>query len=196
MDELRAEFNVELKKADLFWGYLRTILFYGMGARLLPVVIAVLLFIVFDAIRATVRGEGAGLLHIGFLGGMLALFAAVTAALYVVVGRLHHSLPSARAEYRVDDAKGIAVRSAGREERLPFSAFIGSVETKRAFYLYASRTAFRVIPRRSLGDGSEGALRQILTRRLPNTPEPPSSKWVTVLAFAGLALLVYLAGNR
>lgn len=196
MDELRAEFKIELSRGDLFRGYLRTILFYGMGARLLPVVIAVLLFIVFDAIRAIVRGDGAGLLHLGFLGGMIALFAAVGASLYIVAGRLHQALPSPVAEYRLDDGKGIVVRSAGREERLPFSAFIGSAETRSAFYLYASRSAFRIIPRRALGDGSERALRQILTRRLPNAPEPPSSRWVTVLAFGGLALLVYLATTR
>lgn len=196
MGELRAEFKVELTRLDLFRGYLRTILFYGMGARLLPVVLAVLLFIIFDALRAMIRGGGPGMLHLGFLGGMVALFCAVAAALYIVTGRLHLSLPSAVAEYIVDDSKGLTIRSAGREDRLPFSAFIGSAETRSAFYLYASRTAFRIIPRRALGDRSERALRQMLMRRLPNPPEPPSSKWVTVLAFAGLALLAYVGGRR
>lgn len=196
MSELRTDFKVELGRGDLFRGYLRTILLYGNGARLLPVVAAVLLFIVFDAGRAIFRGEGLGLLHIGFLVGAIALIGAVTVSLFTIAGKLHRSLPSAVAEYQLDDARGIVVRSAGRTERLPFSAFIGSVETRHAFYLYASRTAFRIIPRRALGDGSERVLRQILARRLPNSPEPPSSRWVTVVAFAGLAFLVYLGARR
>src|SRR5690606_25889385 len=103
--------------------------------------------------------------------------------------RVHGSLPSPRSSWKIDDEGGVPVASAGREERLPFEAFEGASRDANAYYLYSSRTAFRIIPRRALTEEGRVTLEKILVRRLPHPPKPPGGRWVTYAAAAGLVAL-------
>jgi hypothetical protein len=196
MSALEVTFEVELRRADLVRGYARTIARYGSGARLLPIVALLVLLVAADAIYTLAQGRPLEEHHIGF-GIAFAVVATIFSLVLVgVSGRVLRALPTTKASYVVDDERGFRVTAGGREERIPFAAFIGAARDRHAVYLYSSRTAFRIIPRRGIPAGDLEALERILVRRLPHPPSAPGGRWVTLAAAAGLVLLFLWARAR
>jgi hypothetical protein len=196
MSELRVELDVELRRADLVRGYLRAIVRYGAGARLLPIVIVLIVLVAADAAYTLVQGRPLEEHHLGFGIALVAVLAIFSVLLIAVSGHALKSLPTPRARYVIDDEAGVHVKAGGREERIPFAALAGSARDGRAYYLYSSRTAFRIIPKRALSRGVRATLDTILVRRLPNPPPVPGGRWVTFAAAAGLVALFFWARVR
>ncbi|NLY92514.1 MAG: YcxB family protein [Myxococcales bacterium] len=194
MSELRVELEVDLRRGDLFRGFLRTIALYGAGARLLPIVVVLVALVAGDAAYLLSTGRPLEVHHLGFGIAFLVITSVFTVALHVLSGRMLASLPTTRASYVVDDEEGVSVEAAGRRERLPFSAFEGAAKTGAAYYLYTSRTAFRILPRRELSEAQRDVLEKILVRRLPKAPKAPGGRWVTFAAAVGLGFL-FLMGR-
>jgi hypothetical protein len=196
MSELRVELEVELRRADLVRGYLRAIARYGAGARLLPIVTVLILLVAMDAAYTLSQGRPLEEHHVGFGIAFVAVFTIFSILIVAVSGHALRSLPTSRASYVVDDEAGVHVKAGGREERIPFSALAGSARDRGAYYLYSSRTAFRIIPKRDLSSDARATLETILVRRLPKPPAVPGGRWVTFAAAAGLVVLFLWARGR
>ena len=193
MSRLAVDLEVELRRSDLFRGFLRTIAWYGAGARLLPIVVVLVALVAIDAAASLARGAPLEEHHLGFGIAFVVVTVVFTLVLIGVSRRVFDALPSPKARWVLDDAEGVRVVAGGREERAPFSAFEGAARGRHAYYLYTSRTAFRIIPKRGLSEEERATLEQILVRRLPHAPKPPGSRWVTFAAAAGLVMLFFWA---
>lgn len=193
MSELSVRFEVTLRRGDLVRGFLRAIALYGAGARLLPIVAVLITLVAGDAVVALASGRSLEEHHLGFGLAFVVVATVFGVALRAVSGRVLRALPTPVASYVIDDREGVIVSAAGREERVPFSAFEGAASDRNAYYLYTSRTAFRIIPKRDLSAREREALETILTRRIPHAPSVPGGRWVTMAAAAGLAALFFWA---